>query len=229
LLRGGVANQLRMRPAKVRNPRVCLLKDSFFLRTSLVSGTRPWARQMPACRGFGRPADHSFPGLQSANRNQHLACPRVGVRCTSLFAFLVVSQWASRLDFACFRSRLLTTHPGTASPYNGKYILLAGRSNSAGLAMQIRDPLRVLRHPTGDVFPLSPDLILNPHHIFGAKRLHFFSERPRSDALACFWHVSCPRSGISRRHARSPAGTGVIWTALFDFLDSRSKCDKLVE
>jgi len=134
----------------------------FCCRTSLVSGTRPWARQMPA------------------QREQHLACPRVGVRWTSLFAFLFVSHGTSSLDSSVFRSLLLAIHPGSALPHNGKYILLAGRSNTAGLAMQIRDPLRVLRHPTGVVFPSSPDLIFNPRHIFGAKRLHFFSERPSS-------------------------------------------------
>ena len=38
---------------------------------------------------------------------------------------------------------------------------------------------------------------------------HNFTERPQGPIPACFWHGSCPRSGISRSNPRSPAGTGI--------------------
>ena len=38
---------------------------------------------------------------------------------------------------------------------------------------------------------------------------YYLCERPASPIPACFRHSSCPRSGISRRHAESPEGTGI--------------------
>ena len=48
------------------------------------------------------------------------------------------------------------------------------------------------------------------NHTLGAKR-HIVCERPASPIPARFRHSSCPRSGISRRHAESPEGTGIRW------------------
>jgi hypothetical protein len=125
-----------------------------------------------------------------------------GPHCSHFCSFLN----GRRAWIPVFRSLLSIIPSGSASPYNGKYILLAGRSNSAGLLCRegIHSEFRSIESAMFSCQPSGP--ISNPRHVIGDHRFfriplhpgatsdgakrHILRERPRSPAPDS-WRDEC--------------------------------------